>query len=113
MYSYIIGKVSEINSNNIVLECNNIGYLIYVANPFSYSVGEEYKVYVYNKISEDEYSLYGFKTKEEYELFLKLISVKGLGAKLALPILATGSISGIVDAINRENILYLTNLFQE
>ena len=108
MYSYIIGKVSEINSNNIVLECNNIGYLIYVANPFSYKIGEEYKVYVYNKISEEEYSLYGFKTMEEYELFLKLISVKGLGAKLALPILATGSISGIVDAINRENILYLT-----
>ena len=108
MYSYIIGKVSEINSNNIVLECNNIGYLIYVANPFSYKIAEEYKVYVYNKIAEDEYSLYGFKTMEEYELFLKLISVKGLGAKLALPILATGSISGIVDAINRENILYLT-----
>ena len=108
MYSYIIGKVSEINSNNIVIECNNIGYLVYVANPFSYKINEEYKVYVYNKISEEEYSLYGFKTKEEYELFLKLISVKGLGAKLALPILATGSISGIVDAINRENILYLT-----
>ena len=108
MYSYIIGKVSEINSNNIIIECNNIGYLVYVANPFSYKINEEYKVYVYNKISEDEYSLYGFKTKEEYELFLKLISVKGLGAKLALPILATGSISGIVDAINRENILYLT-----
>lgn len=108
MYSYIIGKASEINSNNIVLECNNIGYLIYVANPFSYKINEEYKVYVYNKISEEEYSLYGFKTMEEYELFLKLISVKGLGAKLALPILATGSISGIVDAINRENILYLT-----
>ena len=108
MYSYIIGKVTDINSNNIVLECNNIGYLIYVPNPFSYTIGEDYKVFVYNKIGEDEYSLYGFKTKEEYELFLKLISVKGLGAKLALPILATGSISGIVDAINRENVLYLT-----
>ena len=100
MYSYIIGKVTDINSNNIVLECNNIGYLIYVPNPFSYQIG--------NKIGEDEYSLYGFKTKEEYELFLRLISVKGLGAKLALPILATGSIAGIVDAIDRENILYLT-----
>ena len=87
MYSYIIGKVSEINSNSIVLECNGIGYLIYVPNPFSYKINEEYKVYVYNKISEDEYSLY---------------------AKLALPILATGSIAGIVDAIDRENILYLT-----
>lgn len=108
MYSYIIGKVTDNNSNNIVLECNNIGYLIYVPNPFSYQIGNEYKVFVYNKIGEDEYSLYGFKTKEEYELFLKLISVKGLGAKLALPILATGSIAGIVDAIDRENILYLT-----
>ena len=108
MYSYIIGKVTDINSNNIVIECNKIGYMIYVPNPFSYKVGDEYKVYTYNKISEDEYSLYGFKTKEEYELFLKLISVKGLGAKLALPILATGSIAGIVDAIDRENILYLT-----
>ena len=108
MYSYFLGKVSEINSNSIVLECNNIGYLIYVANPFSYEINKEYKVYVYNKISEDEYSLYGFKIKEEYELFIRLISVKGLGPRLALPILATGSISGIIDAINRENVLYLT-----
>lgn len=108
MYSYIIGTITEINSNSIVIECNKIGYLIFVPNPFCYEIGNEYKVYVYNKIAEDEYSLYGFITKEEYELFLKLISVKGLGAKLALPILATGSINGIVDAIERENILYLT-----
>lgn len=108
MYSYIIGTVTETSSNSIVIECGKIGYLIYVPNPFCYEIGKEYKVFVYNKISEDEYSLYGFKTKEEYELFFKLISVKGLGAKLALPILATGSINGIVDAIDRENILYLT-----
>ncbi len=108
MYSYFIGKVKETNSNNIVLEVNNIGYQIFVPNPFSYELEKEYKVFVYNKISEDEYSLYGFKEKNEYDLFLKLISVKGLGAKLALPILATGSIAGIVDAIDRENILYLT-----
>ena len=40
-------------------------------------------------------------------MFLKLTSVKGLGCKMALPMLATGSISGIVDAIERENVLYL------
>ena len=49
----------------------------------------------------------GFKTKEERNLFLKLISVKGLGCKMALPMFATGSIEGIKDAIERENILYL------
>ena len=108
MYSYIKGFVTEIGTNNIVVEAAGVGYLIYVPNPFCYEINKEYKVYVYNKIAEDEYSLYGFKEKDEFELFLKLISVKGLGAKLALPILATGSISGIVDAINRENILYLT-----
>lgn len=108
MYSYLIGKVGQINNNSIVLEVNNIGFLIYVPNPFSYKLEENVKVYVYNKIAEDEYSLYGFKEYNEYLLFLKLISVKGLGPKLALPILATGSIAGIKDAIDRENVLYLT-----
>ena len=61
----------------------------------------------YEKVAEDENSLYGFKTNEEKDLFLKLISVKGLGCKMALPILAVGSINGIMDAIERENILYL------
>ena len=70
-------------------------------------MGKDYKVFVYQKIAEDENSLYGFKTNEEKDLFLKLISVKGLGCKMALPILAVGSINGIMDAIERENVLYL------
>lgn len=107
MYGYIIGIVKEIESSYIILENNNIGYLIYVANPYSFQIDNTYKVYIYTQIKEDEHLLYGFKEKEEKELFLKLISVKGLGCKMALPILATGSISGIVDAIDRENILYL------
>ena len=107
MFGYIIGKVSEIESSYIILENNLIGYLIYTSNPYSYKLNEEYKVYIYQLIKEDENTLYGFKTKEEKDLFLKLINVKGLGPKMALPILATGSIEGIVDAIERDNILYL------
>ena len=64
-------------------------------------------IYLYLNIKEDEHSLFGFKDKTEKQLFLKLISVKGVGPKTALPILATGSINGIIDAIERENILYL------
>lgn len=62
---------------------------------------------MYQQIREDENTLYGFKTKEEKDLFLQLIQVKGLGCKMALPMLATGSIDGIQDAIERENVLYL------
>ena len=107
MYEYIKGKIINQESNYIVLDNNGIGYLVYVSNPYSFEIDKEYIVYIYQYVREDENTLYGFKTKEEKDLFLKLIDVKGLGPKMALPILATGSISGIIDAIERENILYL------
>lgn len=108
MYSYMIGKVTLQESVYITLEVNNIGYKIYVANPYSYMIDEEVKVYLYQQIKEDEHSLFGFRSIDERELFLKLISVKGVGPKIALPMFSTGSINGIVDAIERENVLYLT-----
>ena len=107
MYGYIKGYIKDIESNYIIIDNHDIGYLIYVPNPYYYKIDELYTIYTYNCIREDEYSLYGFINKEELNLFLKLISVKGMGPKMALPILATGSIAGIVDAIERENILYL------
>lgn len=107
MYDYIKGVITGIYPNSIVVDNNGIGYLIYTPNPYSFQEGNEYKVFIYQNVKEDELSLYGFKALEEKELFLKLIGVKGLGPKMALPILATGSVSGVVDAIERENILYL------
>ncbi len=107
MYNYIKGKISDITSTSVIVENNGIGYEIFTPNPYSFEENNEYTVYVYDYIREDEHSLYGFKKKEEKELFLKLIDVKGLGPKMALPIIAFGSINGISDAINRENILYL------
>ena len=107
MYNYIKGTIIEIESNYVVLDNNGIGYQIYTGNPYSFQEGQEYTIYVYQKVAEDENSLYGFKNKEEKELFLKLIGVKGLGPKMALPMIALGSVSGIADAIERENILYL------
>ena len=107
MYNYIEGKVVDVTGSYIVIDNNGIGYQINTPNPYAFNEGDIYKVFVYQLIREDENSLYGFKTQEEKDLFLKLISVKGLGCKMALPILATGSIAGIVDAIERENILYL------
>lgn len=107
MYDYIIGKIMSINSNSITLENNGIGYLINTPNPYSFKESEIYKIYLYQLVKEDELSLFGFKKEQEKDLFLKLISVKGLGPKMTLPILATGSVNGVVDAIERENILYL------
>ncbi len=107
MYDFIEGKVEYIYSGSISINASGVGYLINTPSPYSFKEGENARVYVYEVVREDELSLYGFKSQEERSLFLKLISVKGLGPKMALPMLATGSVNGIVDAIQRENYLYL------
>ena len=107
MYNYITGEVTDVDSNYIVLDNQGIGYHIFTSNPYSFSLGDKVTMYVYQNIKEEENSLYGFKNKEEKALFLKLIEVKGLGPKTAMPMFATGGVDGIVDAIERENILYL------
>jgi len=107
MYSYIKGIITIIEPSYVVLENNGIGYLIYVANPYQYSINNEYTIYLYQQIREDENTLYGFKTIDDKELFLKLISVKGLGCKMALPMLTGDNKESIYDAIEQGNIGYL------
>lgn len=107
MYEYIKGIITETENNYICLENNEIGYLIYTANPYEFKINEEYKLYIYQYVKEDEISLYGFKNKDEKDLFLRLISVKGLGCKMALPFFASGNVSSVIDAIEKEDILYL------
>ena len=107
MFDYLRGKITKQLANYIVIDVNGVGYKVYTPNPYKFKDNEETIVYVYNHIREDENSLYGFSSEDERDLFLRLIDVKGLGPKMVMPILATGSINGIIDAIDRENILYL------
>lgn len=110
MYGYIKGKIKDTDTTYVIVDNNNIGYNIYVANPYHYQIDTEYLIYTYTYVKEDEISLYGFLTKEEKNLFYKLISVKGIGPKAAMSILASGTVEGILDAIERENILYLKKI---
>lgn len=107
MYAYIEGVVSEVTPKYIVCENNKIGYLLIVSNPYNYKPNETYKIYTYLHVREDIFDLYGFKTKAERDLFLKLISVSGIGPKSALSILASGSVNEIVKAIEDRNDAYL------
>lgn len=107
MYDYIKGIVTNIETSYIVIDAGGIGYKVFTGNPYSFKENEETKVYLYQYVKEDEISLYGFKSKEERELFLRLISVKGVGCRMALPMFASSTPAGIIDAIEKENILYL------
>ena len=109
MFGFFGSGVKEKDSNYIIIDNNGIGYLIYVPNPYVLSLVKNI-LYIHIPILEKTNIHYmAFKTREEKELFLKLISVKGLGPKMALPMLATGSTSLIEEAIETENINYLKN----
>ena len=108
MYEYLIGKITAINPHYIVVEVNGIGYQLQVANPFRYEENATQKVYVYQAVRENDVTLYGFYDLAEKQLFLKLISVSGIGPKSALAILATNDQGGFVAAINADDEAYLT-----
>lgn len=110
MYSYIKGIIIETARDHIVVDNQGIGYLIYVSNPYQFTRGKEVLVYVYQQVKEDGILLYGFLTKEEKDLFLKLILVKGIGCKTAIGILATGEVNAIIQAIESKNIAYLKKI---
>ena len=100
MYAYISGKTAQIGANHIVIDAGGIGYMIYT-NSFSagsVSIGEDAKLYTHLIVREDELSLYGFATTEEKAMFEKLISISGIGPKVALSILSTLRVADIAAA---------------
>lgn len=109
MYEYIIGIVKEVNPSFLVLENNQIGYYIYMANPFRLAnqLNEKVTVYIYQNVTQDDIRLYGFINREEKELFLKLIGVSGIGPKSALAILAAEDHIGFVQAVEQSDMKYL------
>lgn len=108
MYEYLRGLITYVSPIYVVLEINGIGYQIQSANPFRYEEGKEATIYVQQVIREDAHLLYGFYNLEEKNLFLRLISVSGIGPKSALAILAGNDHLGLQDAIAREDVKYLT-----
>ncbi len=108
MFNYLNGVVKVISPKYVVIDINGIGYEINVSNPYSFNIDEKITVFTYQHVKEDEISLYGFKIKEEKDLFLDLISVKGIGPKTALLILAATNISDFKKAVLSKDIVYLT-----
>lgn len=109
MYDYIKGTLVKITAKHIVIETNGLGYIVTVANPYSFSdqMNQTIQVYLHQVIRDDAHLLFGFHTEDEKEVFLKLISVSGIGPTTALDIVAVDDNQGLVAAIDNSDIKYL------
>ena len=108
MYSYLKGIVTEIKSNGITLDVSNIGYDVRTPNPYEFKIDEEIKVFIHHYVREDSIRLFGFKTFDGKSLFIKLLSVKGIGPKSAVAILASGNVDDVIAAIERGDAKFLS-----
>lgn len=108
MYAYIKGIIKDIEVNYVVLDNNGIGYYIIVPDSSFYNLNDKVTIFLHQHIREDQNILYGFHNKESKNMFLDLISVRGIGPKTAINILSTNEVSLIVDAIKNGDIKYLT-----
>lgn len=105
MIEYVRGALAELSPATAIVDCNGLGYAVHISlNTYAAIQGKkECKLYVYEAIREDAYTLYGFADKQERELFLLLISVSGIGGNTARMILSALSPAELISVISTEN----------
>lgn len=112
MIHHLKGRLVEKNPSYVVIECNGVGYYINISlNTYS-NLGddENCRLYTHLQVREDAHTLYGFKEKEERELFRFLISVSGVGASTAQVMLSSYSPAEISQAIVNEDVNFLKSI---
>ena len=113
MYAYIKGILTDYDENCITVENGGIGYMILCPLALSVDighVGDEVKVYLYQSVKEDDISLYGFVTKAQKDMFLKLITVNNIGPKVAHGICSNLSPDMFAAAVMSGNVAALTKV---
>jgi Holliday junction DNA helicase RuvA len=110
MIDFVEGKIAYLDPEYVVVEAGGLGYRLFCPNPYAFvsREGEVCRFFTHHHVREDAIQLYGFPTRDERDLYRKLLDVSGIGPKGALAILAGASPEQIVTAIQQENVTYLT-----
>lgn len=110
VYEYIKGKYMGINKDYVIIDNNNIGYKIFTSGATMAempAINEEVMLYLEQIVREDFIGLYGFKDREELDMFKLLLSISGVGAKAALSLLSISRINNLKYAIMMEDDKHL------
>jgi Holliday junction DNA helicase RuvA len=110
MIDFIHGRIAYHTTECVVVEARGVGYRIFCVNPYEWAVEEEVRIYTHPVIREDAQILYGFSDQTVRDCFRLLLGVSGIGPKVALNIVGAGSLSSLVDAVEKEDLRFLTRL---
>lgn len=112
MIAFVEGTIAIAELDHLVVDVNGVGYRVFVTGTTAFQLkeGEKHRLFTYHHVREDAHLLYGFRTREERELFTRLNQVNGIGPKVALAILGAGTPDQLIFAIRAEDVNYLTKL---
>ena len=108
MYEYFQGVIVTIKPDFVVVDVNGIGYKVFSPTPYAYQEGQKVRVFIEQIVRDTGITLYGFQTEDDKGLFLKLLSVSGIGPKSALAIMAAEDSDSLAKAIEEGEVKYLT-----
>jgi Holliday junction DNA helicase RuvA len=110
MIATLTGKVAEKAGQTVVLDIGGVGYGLFVTfEDFgALKTGETAKLYVYESIRENAHDLFGFRVEESKKLFEQLLSVKGVGPKMALAILSVAGVQQVRQSIAAGDIKFIS-----
>jgi len=110
MIAFIKGTVESYGSDWLVIDHDGMGWKVMYPHTDRIHLKEEITVHTYLHYTETELSLYGFESQQEMELFLRLISVKGLGPKTAMAMLAKADADKIILAVENGDVTVLKSM---
>lgn len=110
MIAFVRGTIFSLSADSLIVDNHGIGYRIFTPQTNKFRIGSEVTLYTYQQVREDGISLFGFESMEGYEIFLRLISVKGVGAKTALAMLGTCTPERMIEAIENNDVKLLKSL---
>ena len=110
MIACIQGIVRMIRNESVVLDVQGVGYEVFISQPLAQKLGEDLFLYTYQHVREDAILLFGFIKEEDYEVFMRLINVKGIGPKTALNMLGALNGKQMIEAIENDDIARLKAL---
>lgn len=111
MIAYLKGKILEKSLTYIIVENNGMGYKVFTTpDVLAKSIYEEVALWTYHKVAEDGQALFGLPDFAALQFFELLISVSGVGPKMALAILSAGQIDSIKQAIANQDAAIFTRI---
>ncbi len=112
MFDYLSGKIAAVKDNRVIIDCGGVGFSLTASAVAcaEYSRKTEAKIPVYLAVREDALELYGFVSERERDVFLALIGVSGVGAKLAIVMLGGMNLNRLVSAIADGDVAALSSI---